>query len=83
MRWRTAKTNWTHAPDGNCFGQAARSGKIEAPLLSQPRSALAGLEPTVRLIDHIDTSFAPDDTIVAMPGAQRLERIADFHGTVS
>jgi hypothetical protein len=49
----------------------------------QPCSTLAGLEPTVRLIDHIDTSFAPDDTIVAMPGAQRLERIADFHGTVS
>jgi hypothetical protein len=83
MRRRAVKTNWTYAPDGNRFGQAARSGKIGAGLLSQPCSTLAGLESALRLVDHIDTPFAPDDTIVTMPGAQRLERIADFHGTVS
>jgi hypothetical protein len=65
----------------NC--RAARSGKIETALLNQPRLTLAGLEAALRLVDHIDATFAAYDTIVAMPGAQRFERIADFHGTVS
>jgi hypothetical protein len=45
--------------------------------------ALAGLEAALRLVDHIDAALAAYDAIVAMPGAQRFQRIADFHGTVS
>jgi hypothetical protein len=52
-------------------------------VLNQPRLTLAGLEAALRLVDHVDTPFATYDTVVAMPGTQRFERIADFHGAVS
>jgi hypothetical protein len=45
--------------------------------------SLTRFEPALRLVDHIDTAFAPHDAIVAMAGAQGFERIADFHDTVS
>src|SRR5689334_17689562 len=36
-------------------------------------SALAGFEPTLRLINHIDAALAPHDAIVAMAAAQRFQ----------
>src|SRR5262249_55664723 len=36
-------------------------------------SALTGLEPALRLVNHIDAAFAPHDAIVAMAGAQRFK----------
>jgi hypothetical protein len=38
--------------------------------LSTGLSTLAGFEPALRLIDHIDAALAPHDTIVAMAAAQ-------------
>jgi hypothetical protein len=41
--------------------------------ISTGLSTLAGFEPALRLIDHIDAALAPHDTIVAMAAAQRFQ----------
>src|SRR5262249_10207822 len=41
--------------------------------------ALARLESALGLVDDVDAALAPHQPVVAMPSAQRLERIADFH----
>jgi hypothetical protein len=46
------------------------------------RLALAGLEPAVRLVDHVDATLAAHDAVVAVATAKRFQRVADFHGTV-
>src|ERR1700719_2818570 len=43
------------------------------------RSALARLEPALGLVDDVDATLAPHEPVVAVPRAQRFERIADFH----
>ena len=43
------------------------------------RSALAGLEALLYLVDDVDAATAAHDLVVAMARAQRLQRIADFH----
>jgi hypothetical protein len=43
------------------------------------RSALAGLETAVCLVDNEDPSFTPYQAVIAMAIAQRSERIADLH----
>src|SRR3546814_16517808 len=52
---------------------------------TEPRlkSALAGLEPPVRLVDHIGAAAAADDPVVAVTRLERLERVANLHGRVS
>jgi hypothetical protein len=40
---------------------------------------LAGLEPGLRLVDHIDAAFAAHDSAIAMTRFQRTERVCDFH----
>src|SRR3546814_12308580 len=52
---------------------------------TEPRlkSALAGLEPPVRLVDHIGAAAAADDPAVAVTRLERLERVANLHGRVS
>src|SRR5262245_51788691 len=45
------------------------------------RSALAGLEAALDLVDHIDPALAPDQAIVAMAAAQGFQGVADFHGS--
>src|SRR5262249_51832065 len=45
-----------------------------------PRSTLAGLEAALDLVDHVDPTFAADQSIAAMTAAQRFQRVADFHG---
>jgi hypothetical protein len=44
------------------------------------KSALAGLEAGVRLVDDIYTALATDQFVIAMAFHQALEGIADFHG---
>jgi hypothetical protein len=46
----------------------------------QTRSALARLEATVGLVDHIGTAMATHDLAVAVAILQRLEAVADLHG---
>jgi hypothetical protein len=48
----------------------------------RPKSALARLEATMGLIDDVDAALAAHDAIVAMPAAQRFQRIADFHRAI-
>jgi hypothetical protein len=36
-------------------------------------SALAGLEATLRLVDHIDAALAPHDAVVAVAAPQRFQ----------
>ena len=47
------------------------------------RSALARLEAPLRLVDDVDAALAAHEAVVAMPAAQRFQRITDFHGTSS
>jgi hypothetical protein len=42
-------------------------------------SALAGLEAATGLVDDIDPPFAANDAIIAVPRAQGLQRISNFH----
>ncbi len=46
------------------------------------RSALAGLEAPVGLVDDIEPPTPTHQTIVAMALAQRLEGVSDLHGCV-
>src|ERR1700744_2570951 len=41
--------------------------------------ALARLEAALHLVDHIDPALAADQTVGAMPAAQRFQRVTDFH----
>ena len=44
------------------------------------RSALAGLEATIGLVDDISAAMTAHDLAVAMAILQRLEGVADLHG---
>jgi hypothetical protein len=46
-------------------------------------SALAGFEAPMRLIDDVDAALAAHDPVVPVAAAERFQRIADFHGTIS
>ena len=46
---------------------------------AQYRLTLAGFEPRILLVDHVNAALAADQLIVAMARTQRLERITDFH----
>ena len=54
--------------------RAAFSGLVQRDL------ALAGFEPTLRFVDHVNAAFATHNTAVAMPILERAERIANLHG---
>src|SRR5204862_28443 len=43
------------------------------------RSALAGLEALLGLVDDVDAALAAHELVVAVTGAQRLERVANLH----
>jgi hypothetical protein len=47
---------------------------------SRFRLALTGFEALLGLVDDVNPALAADQTIVAMPPAQGLQRITDFHG---
>ncbi len=51
-----------------------QTGQAAAP------SALAGFEALLGLVDDVNATLAAYQAIVAVAGAQRAERIADFHG---
>lgn len=40
---------------------------------------MAGFEPALGFIDHVEAAFTAHNAIVAVPLGQRLERITDFH----
>jgi hypothetical protein len=40
---------------------------------------LARFEPALRLVDNVDAALAANDTIVAVPRAQGLQGISNFH----
>jgi hypothetical protein len=42
-------------------------------------SALAGLEPALDFVDHIDPALAPDQAVGPMATAQRFQGVTDFH----
>jgi hypothetical protein len=44
------------------------------------KSALAGLEARICLVDDINPALAADQLVVAMALQQSLQRITDFHG---
>jgi hypothetical protein len=43
--------------------------------------ALAGFETALRFVDHVQATTTADDTVIAMTGPERLDRILNFHGT--
>ena len=43
------------------------------------RSALAGFEPALRLVDDVDAALAAHDTAVAVTLLERAERVLDLH----
>src|SRR5437762_4275471 len=47
------------------------------------RSALAGLEARVLLVDDVGPALPPDDTAVLVALLERAQGITDFHGTPS
>jgi hypothetical protein len=51
----------------------------EAMSATRLRSALTSLEARVRLVDDVDAALATNQTVFAVTGLQRLERILDLH----
>ena len=49
------------------------------PELTPKDLTLAGFEPGLRFVDHIDAAFAAHDSAIAMTRFQRTERVCDFH----
>lgn len=47
------------------------------------QSALTCLEARVLLVDHINTATTTYYTVCAVTSLQGLERVLDFHGTIS
>ena len=41
--------------------------------------ALTCFEPSLRLVDHIDTALAAHNAAIAVPCFERAERVTDFH----
>jgi hypothetical protein len=60
---------------GGGFRQNPRSARF-----SFAGSALPGFEAALRLIDDVDTAFAPHEAVVAVAAAQRFQGITDLHG---
>src|SRR6185312_5345900 len=48
-----------------------------------PRSALAGFEPRVRLVDDVGAAAAAHDLAVLVALFQRFQRVSDFHDVTS
>jgi hypothetical protein len=42
---------------------------------------LAGFEPALGLVDHVDAAFAAHDTAITVPVLERAKRISDLHGS--
>jgi hypothetical protein len=49
-------------------------------MVGQNGLALAGFEPGLRLVDHINAAFATHNAAVTVPVLERAERILDLHG---
>jgi len=43
------------------------------------QSALACLEPAIRLVDHIGATTTTDNAAIPVTVFKRLQRVADFH----
>lgn len=43
--------------------------------------ALAGLEPALRLVDHIDAALTAHDAAIAVALLERTEGVANLHGS--
>ena len=57
-----------------------RRRPVSAAFVSNARSALAGLEAPLRLVDDVKAALAAHEAVVAMAAAQRFQRVTDFHG---
>lgn len=66
--------------DGQFRGFLGRRAGQDGP--APTRSALAGFEPAMRLIDDVNAALAAHDTIIAVTAAQRFQRITDFHRNI-
>lgn len=62
-------SNENTAPDGAVLVVSMSSG-----------SALAGFEPALRFVDHVNAAFATHNPAVTMPVFERAERVLDLHG---
>jgi len=43
---------------------------------------LAGLEAALGLVDHVNAALATNQAVVAVTGAQRFQRVTDFHRSI-
>ena len=43
-------------------------------------STLAGFEPALSFVDHVNAAFATHNTAIAVPVLERAERVLDLHG---
>jgi hypothetical protein len=50
-------------------------------IAAQYRLTLAGFEPRILLVDHVDAALAADDAAVLVTLLERTERITDLHDT--
>ena len=60
-------------------GRAPKDATFFDLLLSQVL-ALTGLEPALRLVDHIDAALTAHDAAIAMALLERAEGVTDLHG---
>jgi hypothetical protein len=63
---RTTQSDWA----AGCPGQPIKSTELA---FKSTKSALAGLEAALRLIDHVDAALAAHETVVPMAAAQRFQ----------
>jgi hypothetical protein len=67
------------SPNGK--GRPSSGGLIRISVLGSWSgvSALAGLEPALGLVDHVDPALAAHDAAIAMALLERAERVLDLH----
>ncbi len=80
-RARTVRNAKTLRMTGNLFPAGGTSNRNSRERRRDGgNSALTGLEARSGLIDEVDAALAANQLVVAVAGAQRLERVLDLHG---
>jgi hypothetical protein len=62
---------------GSLFKHYVSGGKVQPE--RNAGSTLAGFEPALRLIDHVNAALATHNAAITVPVLERAERIANFH----
>ncbi len=58
-----------------------KSARLNQLIAAKALLALACFKATLRLIDHVRAAFAANHTAIAVTAFQRLQAIANFHGS--